>query len=67
MVASAIHENSAQPRPIVALNCAAVPENLLESEFFGFEKGAFTARAGQKKGKIEIADGGCSFWTRSAR
>jgi two-component system, NtrC family, response regulator HydG len=62
MVARAIHENSRRAdRLFVALNCAAVPEDLLESELFGFEKGAFTGATVQKKGKIEIADGGTLF------
>jgi two-component system response regulator FlrC len=54
-----IHQKS--PRrygPFVAINCAALPESLLESELFGYEKGAFSGATYQKKGKIEIADGG---------
>jgi two-component system NtrC family response regulator len=45
----------------VAINCAAIPENLLESELFGHEKGSFTGATNQKKGKVEIADGGTLF------
>ena len=45
----------------MAINCAAIPENLLESELFGYEKGAFTGATGRKQGKIESADGGTLF------
>jgi transcriptional regulator with PAS, ATPase and Fis domain len=62
LVARAIHENSARAGgPFAALNCAAVPEELLESELFGHEKGAFTHAAAQKKGRFEAADGGTLF------
>ncbi len=62
LVAPAIHRNSPRAsRPFVAINCAAIPEGLLESELFGYEKGAFTGAAGQKKGRLEIADGGVVF------
>ncbi len=54
-----IHENSKRKdAPFIALNCAALPENLLESELFGHEKGAFTGAVARKTGKVEAADGG---------
>jgi Nif-specific regulatory protein len=62
LVARAIHRTSARAqRPFAAINCAAVTETLLESEFFGHEKGAFTGAHAQKKGKLEEADGGTVF------
>lgn len=60
--AKAIHSLSPRAdRPFVAVNCAAIPENLLESELFGYEKGAFTGASQQTKGKIEFADKGTFF------
>jgi len=62
LVARAIHHNSRRhENAFVAINCAAIAENLLESELFGHEKGAFTGAAAQKKGKIEIAESGTLF------
>ena len=62
MTAETIHERSARKdKPFVAINCGAIPENLLESELFGHEKGAFTGAHAAKKGKFECADGGTIF------
>jgi transcriptional regulator with GAF, ATPase, and Fis domain len=62
LVARAIHRNSPRARrPFVTINCAAIPEGLLESELFGYERGAFTGAQGQKKGRLELADGGVVF------
>ena len=62
LAARAVHRNSARrDKPFVAINCAAIPENLLESDLFGHERGAFTSAATQKKGRLEVADGGVVF------
>ncbi|WP_242347872.1 sigma-54-dependent transcriptional regulator [Mucispirillum schaedleri] len=59
VLARFIHENSGHAKgPFVAVNCAAIPENLIESELFGYEKGAFTGAVNKKIGKFEAADGG---------
>src|ERR1700689_1342627 len=62
LLAQEIHERSARRgRAFVAVNCAALPENLIESELFGYERGAFTGAAQQRKGKFELASGGTIF------
>src|SRR2546422_9514273 len=62
LVAQAIHERSPRRNgPFVAVNCAALPETLLESELFGYEKGAFTGAAGRKEGRFELANAGTLF------
>jgi DNA-binding NtrC family response regulator len=62
LLAQEIHNRSPRvDRPFVAVNCAALPENLIESELFGYEKGAFTGAAQQKKGKFELASTGTIF------
>ncbi len=62
LAADAIHAASARAdKPIIKINCAAIPENLLESELFGYEKGAFTDAKGTKRGLFELAHGGTIF------
>ena len=62
LLARGLHDLSNRAdKKFIALNCAAIPENLLESELFGYERGAFTGAAKQTKGKIEYADGGTLF------
>ena len=62
LVANAIHYNSPrQQRPFIKINCAAIPENLIESELFGHEKGAFTGAVRTQRGKFELADTGTIF------
>lgn len=62
LVARAIHRQSARKsEPFIAINCGAIPEPLLESELFGYEKGAFTGAGQQRKGRIESAQGGTLF------
>ena len=61
LLARALHELSGREGKLVAINCAAIPETLLESELFGYEKGAFTGATRSTPGKIECADGGTLF------
>jgi DNA-binding NtrC family response regulator len=62
LAARAVHENSARrDAPIITVNCAAIPEGLIESELFGHEKGAFTGAVETRQGLIEMADGGSLF------
>ena len=62
LVARWLHENGPRAKgPFVDINCAAIPETLIESELFGHEKGAFTGAAGRHRGKLEQADGGTLF------
>ena len=62
LAARAIHAAGARaPRPFISLNCAALPENLIESELFGHERGAFTGASATRKGRFELADGGTLF------
>jgi Nif-specific regulatory protein len=62
LVANAIHYNSLRAgRPFIKVNCAALPETVIESELFGHEKGAFTGAVSQRKGRFELADGGTIF------
>jgi two-component system response regulator HydG len=59
LVARALHEGSPRrERPFIRVNCAALPETLLESELFGYERGAFTGATARKEGRFELADGG---------
>jgi two-component system response regulator HydG len=62
LIADAIHHGSPRrERPFIKVNCAALPENLLESELFGHERGAFTGAVARKEGRFELADGGTLF------
>jgi transcriptional regulator with GAF, ATPase, and Fis domain len=62
LAARALHRNSPRAnKPFVAINCAAIPETLLEDDLFGHERGAFTGAGSQKKGRLEVADGGVVF------
>src|SRR6266540_2063367 len=62
LIAHAIHYSSLRARkPFIKVNCAALPDSLIESELFGYEKGAFTGAEARKKGRFELADGGTLF------
>ncbi|MBX7246582.1 MAG: sigma-54 dependent transcriptional regulator [Candidatus Sumerlaeaceae bacterium] len=62
LVARALHRNSSRAnKPLIPIHCAALSENLIESELFGHEKGAFTGAAGRRQGLFELADGGTIF------
>ena len=62
LIARALHENSERrDRPFIRVNCAAIPSELIESELFGYEKGAFTGAVTSKPGRFELADGGTLF------
>jgi len=62
LIANAIHINSPRKgNPLIKINCAAIAENLMESELFGYEKGAFTGAVSDRRGKFELADGGTIF------
>jgi transcriptional regulator with GAF, ATPase, and Fis domain len=62
LAARALHRNSPRAsKPFVAINCAAIPETLLESDLFGHERGAFTGATSLKRGRLEVADGGVVF------
>jgi DNA-binding NtrC family response regulator len=61
VVARALHDRSGRPGPFIELHCAALPEQLLESELFGYDKGAFTGATSRKPGRVELAEGGTLF------
>lgn len=62
LVARALHDQSPRAKkPFISINCAAIPETLIESELFGYEKGAFTGAVSSKPGRFELADGGTLF------
>src|SRR5262249_43025257 len=62
LVAQAIHDNSLRSqKSLVKVSCAALPDTLIESELFGYEKGAFTGAEARKKGRFELAEGGTLF------
>ncbi len=62
LVAQALHRGSSRrDKPLIKVNCAAIPKDLVESELFGYEKGAFTGAVGSKPGRFELADGGTLF------
>ncbi len=62
LIAKALHRSSSRrEKPLIKVNCAAIPKDLVESELFGYEKGAFTGAVGSKPGRFELADGGTLF------
>jgi nitrogen regulation protein NR(I) len=62
LIARALHEHSSRrERPFIKVNCAAIPKELIESELFGYERGAFTGAVGSKPGRFELANGGTLF------
>lgn len=61
LIARVLHQLSRRPGPFIEINCAAIPENLLESELFGYERGAFTGATTRKKGRFELAQDGTIF------
>jgi two-component system, NtrC family, response regulator len=61
LLARAVHEKSGRKGEFIAINCAAIPENLLEAELFGYERGAFTGAVKSNVGKVELAEGGTLF------
>jgi len=62
LIANALHYNSPRSKgPLIKVNCAALPQDLIESELFGYEKGAFTGAHAMKKGRFELAQGGTLF------
>jgi len=62
LIAKALHRGSTRrDKPLIKVNCAAIPKDLVESELFGYEKGAFTGAVGSKPGRFELADGGTLF------
>jgi transcriptional regulator with PAS, ATPase and Fis domain len=62
LIATALHEGSSRRgKPLIKINCAAIPKDLMESELFGYERGAFTGAVTSKPGRFELADGGTLF------
>src|SRR5262249_56771064 len=62
LIATALHEGSSRhDKPFIRINCAAIPRDLIESELFGYERGAFTGAVTSKPGRFELADGGTLF------
>ena len=61
LFAEMVHRQSGRAGPLVKINCAALPDTLIESELFGHERGAFTGAATERKGRFELADGGTLF------